>query len=45
MVTNDNRRETKYSKQEFCYICKKEFDDNGDKKYCTVQDHCHYTGK
>ena len=29
----------------FCYICKKEFDDNGDKKYCKVQDHCHYTGK
>ena len=34
-----------HSKQEFCYICKREFGDNVNKKYCKVQDHCHHTGK
>ena len=33
-------------KQKFCHICKKTFNDNDDNKYyLKVQDHCHYTGK
>ena len=28
-----------------CHICKKEFDNDDNKKYCKFQDHCHYTGK
>ena len=33
-----------YNKQEICYICKKEFNNNEKKNY-KVRDHCHYTGK
>ena len=33
-----------YNKQNICYICKKEFNNN-DKKNYKVRDHCHYTGK
>ena len=28
-----------------CYICKNKFYKNNKKKYITVRDHCHYTGK
>ena len=30
-----------------CYICKKGFntDDDDNKKYHKIRDHCHYTGK
>ena len=36
-----------HRKQKVCYICKKGFstDDDDNKKYCKVRDHCHYTGK
>ena len=36
-----------YEKQNVCYICKKEYntDDDGNKKYLKVRDHCHYSGK
>ena len=39
-----------YKKQKVSYICKKEFsadngNDNNDKEYYKVRDHCHYTGK
>ena len=38
-----------HNKQNVCYICKKEFDNNdtarNDKKQQKVRDHCHYTGK
>ena len=36
-----------YKEQKVCYICKKEFstDDDDNKKYHKVKDHCHYTGK
>ena len=36
-----------HRKQKFCYICKKVFstDDDDNKKYYKVRDHCHYTGK
>ena len=40
--------ENKFHKeQKVCYICKKEFstDDDDNKKYHKVKDHCHYTGK
>ena len=33
-----------YNDQQFCYICKKEFD-KSDKKHHKVRHHCHYTGK
>ena len=33
-----------HNKQKICYICKKEFNNNGKKNY-KVRDHCHYTGK
>ena len=34
-----------HNKQKICYICKKEFNNNNDKKNYKVRDHCHYTGK
>ena len=36
-----------YEKQKVCHICKKEFstDDDDNKTYQKVRDHCHYTGK
>ena len=36
-----------HRKQKVCYICKIGFstDDDDNKKYCKVRDHCHYTGK
>ena len=36
-----------YEKQKVCYICKKGFstDDDDNKKYQKVRDHCHYTEK
>ena len=38
--------EKKYhNKQKICYIWKKEFNNNDDKKNYKVRDHCHYTGK
>ena len=33
-----------HNKQNICYICKKEFNNNEKKNY-KVRDHCHYTGK
>ena len=35
-----------YEKQKVSYICKKKFrNDDNDKEYQKVRDHCHYTGK
>ena len=36
-----------YEKQKVCYICKKGLntDDDDNKKYQKVRDHCHYTEK
>ena len=41
-----------YKNQKVCYICKKEIstdndydNDNGNKKYHKVRDHCHFTVK
>ena len=36
-----------YEKEKVCNLCKKEFsadDDNDNKEYYKVKDHCHYTG-
>ena len=33
-----------YNKEKICYICKKEFDNDGKKNH-NVRDHCHFTGK
>ena len=30
--------------QNVCYLCKKEFSTNDNKKYQKVRDHCHYKG-
>ena len=32
-----------YEKQKVCYICKKGFSTDDNKKYQKVRDHCHYT--
>ena len=36
-----------YENVEICFICKEKFENKylKDKKYCTVKDHCHYTGE
>ena len=36
-----------HREQKVCYICKKGFstDDDDNKKYFKVRDHCHFTGK
>ena len=48
MIFGEKERK-QYEKENICWICKKEFDDisneNGDKKYKKVRDHCHFTGK
>ena len=47
MILLTKKGEKKHNKQEVCHICKKGFntDDNNNKKYHKVRDHCHYTGK
>ena len=42
MISLTTEEKIHYNKQEVCYICKKEFDNNNKKK---VRDHCHYAGK
>ena len=42
------KKKKSYEKQKNCYICKKGFstdDDNDNKKYHKIRDHCHYTEK
>ena len=48
MIPLTKKEEKHHNKQKVCYICKKEFinyEDDNDKKYYKVKDHCHYTGK
>ena len=40
MISLTTKEEIYHNRQEICYICKKEFDDN-DKKQQKVRDHCH----
>ena len=44
MIPLTIKEEIDYNRQKSCYICKKEFNKNDEKKY-KVRDHCHYTGK
>ena len=44
MIPLTTKEEIYHNRQNVCYICKKEFDNNG-KKQQKVSDHCHYTGK
>ena len=47
MISLTNEEKKIHYEQKVCYICKKEFSTNDDdnKKYFKVRDHCHYTGK
>ena len=47
MLPLTEKEKTSYKEQQFCHICKKEFNDefNGNENYCKVRDHCHYTEK
>ena len=44
MIALTTEEKIHYNKQNVCYICKKEFDNNNIKQQ-KVRDHCHYTGK
>ena len=47
MIPLTDKENKFYEKQKFCYIWKKGFrtDDDDNKKYQKVKDHCHYIGK
>ena len=47
MIPLTDKENKFYKQQKVCYICYKEFstDDDDNKKYQKVSDHCHYTGK
>ena len=47
MIPLTDKEKKFYEKQKFCYIYKKGFstDDDNNKKYQKIKDHCHYTGK
>ena len=47
MIPLTDKENKFYKEQKVCYICNKEFstDDNDNKKYHKVRDHCHYTKK
>ena len=47
MILLTDKENKFYKKQKVCYICKKGFntDDDDNKKYQKVRDHCHYTRK
>ena len=47
MITLTDEENKSYKGQKVCYIRKKEFstDDDNNKKYHKVKDHCHYTGE
>ena len=47
MIPLTDKENKSYEIQKICYTCKKEFSNNDDnnKKYHKVRDHCHYTGK
>ena len=47
MIPLTYKENKSYKKQNLCYICKKGLgtDDDDDKKYHKIRDHCHYTGK
>ena len=44
MIFGKEEREH-YNKQTKCWICEKEFNDDGNIKNVKVRDHCHFTGR
>ena len=48
-VTKENDTSNKWGvwiiSQTNCCVWKEDFDDNKDKNYYKIRDHCHYTGK
>ena len=45
MIPLPDEENKSYEMQKGCYICKKGFNTDNDKKYHKVKDHWHYTGK
>ena len=45
MIPLTDEENKSYKKQKVCYICKKEFSTDDNKKYQKVRDHSHYKGK
>ena len=45
MTSLTDKENKSYEMQKVCYICKKEFSTDNDKKHHIVRDHCHYTKK
>ena len=46
MIPLTKEEEVNYNKENICYICKKEFNNNDtSSSECKVRDHCHFTGK
>ena len=45
MIPLTRKEKIYHNKQKICNICKKEFDNNNNKKNYKVRDHCYYTGK
>ena len=46
MITLTNKENKSYENQKVCYICREEFsNDDNNKKYQKVRDHCNCTGK
>ena len=46
LISLTKKEEKKHNKQNVCYVCKNSFsNDDSNKIYHKVRDHCHYTGK
>ena len=46
MIPLTKEEEDNYNKENICYICKKEFNNNDtSSSECKVRDHCHFTDK
>ena len=46
MIPLTKEEEDNHNKENICYICKKEFNNNDtSSSECKVRDHCHCTGK
>ena len=45
MITQADEENKSYEIQKVCYICKKRFSSDDNKKYQKIRDHCHHTGQ
>ena len=45
MITQADEENKSYEIQKVCYICKKRFSSDDNKKYQKIRDHCHQTGQ